>query len=291
MDCIQCGEKLVDTANYCGSCGNGSVQDSKDNHLTTLEKLKAYIGKNDYKYIDRLRLEYGEARKVSWNWAAFFLLTFWAGYRKMYVLVVGINVVWLLTDVYLYSNGITDGGTDFLLSLITAMLVGLYGNYFYYKKATKHIEKLPSERSPANLNKIQKAGGTSVIGVVIAIALTMGSSYVSTFYLYPALVTEKIEFGISVSGGFGTFSQNTFQKGEITFYSFDFSRGKGGEFEVVIEQVNGNTHSLYEKFNEAAPPHWHSFFSEFEMPNESGNYVMKIMMEDEVIASGKFTVE
>src|SRR5690625_5954363 len=84
--CASCGSKLTESTNYCENCGEYISNTDSEPDSTFKHSLKNYIGKNDEFYFKKWNLnENGEpSKRVSTNWAGFFLTFMWAGYRKMY---------------------------------------------------------------------------------------------------------------------------------------------------------------------------------------------------------------
>lgn len=65
-----------------------------------------------------------------------------------------------------------------VLTTVTAIVAGLFANYWYYNQARRDIMRIRSEESDetAVRGKIREAGGTSWARVIVAITVTMGLS-------------------------------------------------------------------------------------------------------------------
>ena len=100
----------------------------------------------------------------SWNWAAFFFGSEWMLYRKMYGEAVALVILRMMLSFF-------SPGLYWLSSLIIGLCVAIYGNYWYYRKASSAVHKARNDE-PANAEQLlRKSGGTN-ISIVIIIELT-----------------------------------------------------------------------------------------------------------------------
>lgn len=305
MYCSKCGAKIDIDSKFCPSCGvpinNSSQEDFNQSDLrndVTSEKiaktdaLRAYVGKNADYYINKWQIETGEVKKDSWNWAAFFLGFFWLGYRKMYSVLFALVAVFLVTDVILYAIDIDTTLINSGIGMGTSIVLGLMGNYFYYLQAEKSIMK-NSHQGIYLKDKIARAGGRSPLGLFFSIFMMIIYIVISAFILDPALATpelEVIEFGYSEMDGEIDDPSSKFQKYDEIYYSFYFPSLEGGPYKVVIEKLEG-TESLYDQWDDEVPPDWPGVVASMYAPEEEGDYVMKIIQDNEVVAKGEFSVE
>jgi Protein of unknown function (DUF2628) len=78
-------------------------------------------------------------KKINWNWSAFFSLSMWWLYRKMYAYGFLVIFVLILSDL-LWAYLLGPWGV--LVSwLFPSILGGLYGDYLYLRHASKKIAK------------------------------------------------------------------------------------------------------------------------------------------------------
>lgn len=143
---------------------------------THLEKLKIFVGNR----VDFYFKKWGNVdhpNKQSWNWAAFFLTIFWLGYRRMYrylFMIMGgylaLNLLIMTTHSLLLVHFIND-----IVGLAIGIFLGVKGNALYLNHAKRQISAIEARNlSPAAQNEaIQKSGGTSGLGVFIAISLAI----------------------------------------------------------------------------------------------------------------------
>lgn len=305
MYCSKCGAKHDIGSKFCPSCGapisNPSQEDIYQSDLrndVTSEKtakteaLRAYVGKNADYYFNKWQIETGEVKKDSWNWAAFFLGFFWLGYRKMYSVLFALVAIYLVTDVILYAIDIDSTLINSGIGMGTSIVLGLMGNYFYYIQAEKSIMK-NSHQGIYLKDKIARAGGRSPLGLFFSIFMMIIYLVISAFILDPALATpemEVIEFGYSEMDGEIDDPSSEFQKYDEIYYSFYFPSLEGGPYKVVIEKLEG-TESIYDQWDDEVPPDWPGVVASMYAPEDEGDYVMKIIQDNEVVAKGEFSVE
>ncbi|MCR2823634.1 DUF2628 domain-containing protein [Lederbergia panacisoli] len=150
---------------------------------TDKKELKYYVGEKSDLYFRRWETELGEVSKTSWNFSAFFLTVFWAAYRKMYGLAIGILIAFFIIDIIASSTGMNDVLYVLIVWGTVGLFLGLFGNYLYYKHAKKKIRKL--NRNSQNFwDEIDRVGGTSFKGVLIGIVLYMAYGFLASTLLY-----------------------------------------------------------------------------------------------------------
>ncbi|MCA1321477.1 DUF2628 domain-containing protein [Bacillus tianshenii] len=305
MYCSKCGAKHDIDSSFCPSCGapinnptqvdfnpNDLQQDVTSAKRAKTDALRAYVGKNAEYYINKWQIETGEVKKDSWNWAAFFLGFLWLGYRKMYSVLFALVAVFLVTDVILYAIDVDGSLVNSGIGMGTSVFLGLMGNYFYYMQAEKSVVK-NSHQDIYLKDKIAAAGGRSILGVFLAIFMILVYIVISAFILDPVFATpevEVIEFGYSEMDGEVDDPSSEFQIADEIYYSFYFPSLEGGPYKVVIEKLEG-TESLYDQWEDEVPPDWPGVVASMYAPEEAGDYMMKIIQDNEVVAKGEFSVE
>lgn len=170
-------------------------------------ELAAFTGNNAAYYLPRFHKFARGGSKCSWNWAAFLIPSYWLLYRKQYLagvvtLVVQIILTMLngfimygalqlhtFTDPGAMAEAIlqissSSSGTLFLMAtmLITVIeallrvLIGLSGNWLYFRTATSRIRKLKGEAPTIDKTDIAAAGGVSMaLGIVGYVMLNVAS--------------------------------------------------------------------------------------------------------------------
>lgn len=311
MYCISCGEKQPANSLFCPKCGvaqkatSESVNTSLPAELVSSEEpinqatqdvmeprdeaLHEFIGPNDDYYFYKWGLrDGGEIKKHSWNWAAFFLSTFWLGYRKMYLPVFVLLIIFLIIDAVMYAADLSDS-LDYAVGLGIWIATGMFGNYLYFIHASKKIEKL-RQNGNYDLDSIRRAGGRSVLGVFMALGMVMIYAIITTFILAPALTTEKIEFGKGVVSGEIVMPASRFSTDDEIFYTFYFPDYKGGKYKIIIEKVEEDFVTIYDQWEDEVPPDWEGLYNSMLAPAEPGEYMMKVVKNGKVAVKGTFSI-
>lgn len=181
--CSKCHRKCNAGENYCATCANpltvvnnsyanqtssGLYQNSQNNQnqwgqsSVNENEVASFIGNNAYYYIRKFNNMTSSGSTASWNWASFFLSTYWCFYRKMYGLgwiLLGINLVLKLL-----------GGFGSVVSLAISITLGIKGNNIYMKYVYKEINAAKYMDDYDKQKRLQSKGGTNS-GVPIAIAV------------------------------------------------------------------------------------------------------------------------
>ncbi len=158
----------------------------------TVEEAAAYIGPKSARYLPR----FIENKKTSWNWAAFLCPPAWFAYRKMYPLTAitfALMIVSFICLVPIYSEmfafignlpettapisyaeafkvlvgavenaplpAILLSAASYLISLVTSILSGLFGEKSYRTKVVESVKKIKSENSGEDLKKLLAVKG------------------------------------------------------------------------------------------------------------------------------------
>ncbi|PKR77848.1 hypothetical protein CEY16_07925 [Halalkalibacillus sediminis] len=191
MYCNKCGEKQFEGATFCHSCGSrlpdgetntqrNYADDQRVEESSKYEPWELFTQKRSDYYIDKWFKKGVAENKTSWNWPAFFLGIFWLGYRKMYEMIFAILGIWLALDFFAYATGIYTTGFDYLVAIISYVLFGIYGNYFYYMRAEKKLEAAKDLDGSYNRQQLKTSGGTSGLGVLAALSLLVVYAVIST---------------------------------------------------------------------------------------------------------------
>jgi len=162
---------------------------NKDYYFRRL--LKQYIGENHQYYVHAWKLLKRKTGCISWNWAAFFFGFIWCAYRKMRFYGLIIFLLYIITQfpilTLLFMEHFDIKFTIYKhlpvislwmigVRLVLMLFTGMYGNYFYFRTATKivqkSINKIPSERK---LTKhVLRKGGVSLAYSCASVMLFYG---------------------------------------------------------------------------------------------------------------------
>lgn len=111
----------------------------------------------------------------SFNIAAFFLTFLWFLYRKMYlefIIFLVVLIAWIAFDLSFLEPILSVPVFDVynkISTILVGFIFGVFSNYLYLKSAQRKINKLKMEGySESELfKKVKKAGGTSILSVII----------------------------------------------------------------------------------------------------------------------------
>ena len=177
--------------------------------------IRAFVQKNADYYLLKWKLMAENNSKTSWNWASFFFVGFWMGYRKMYLYYTIYYILSFLAGIFgsillLMSMAFIGKSLNlsedilaaifilFILLLVIANFVifGIFGNYIYamyvYNKLNK-FSLLAKDKENLKLLALSK-GGTSWLGifVVILIGFLLNLFIELTFFLVALIIKSVI---------------------------------------------------------------------------------------------------
>lgn len=183
--CTKCGSKNDGSAAFCVSCGNRLTtaaaqtppvytQADPNNHNPysytgyagpapqPAGELEQLIGTKQEYYLrvfEDMRLR---GKNTSWNWAAFLVTPYWLVYRKMYGFGIGMLAANLVLSML-------PSGLSLLLSLVSWIAFGLYGNTIYKSQLESKVQQARAMAEPYKSQYIRQNGGVSGGAVGIAI--------------------------------------------------------------------------------------------------------------------------
>ncbi len=133
---------------------------------TLLEKA---IGPKADWYIERWKAMEAKGSSMSWNWAACLASMFWFAYRKMWLPMFGVVVVFVVLSIVGAAPALLKA--SWLASIAVTFVTGTFGNHLY----KKHILKLIADTShlgrPAQIEALESRGGVSNVALWISIAV------------------------------------------------------------------------------------------------------------------------
>lgn len=181
-------------SDYTGMSPNDTIDGE------TVADLTAVVQTNTAYYLPKFRAMTQKNAKLSWNWAAFFLPSYWLLYRKQYLLggiLLALEIVLsTVTMAALYSGAPMLGSVSSTADLVTRLIVfaqtdpflqnvvhfiaavgvvlflirlivAMFGNSLYMHH-TKHVIRRSREQYPEGYQaQLAAAGGTSFILAVI----------------------------------------------------------------------------------------------------------------------------
>lgn len=158
-----------------------------------------YVGSNFFYFIPKF-LQFSKGRKVSFNFSAFIFPELYFFYRKMFkegIVAVIVSLLFSLPTMAMYLDNYriltlpflnqpwfeTASEICFFLGYAFKILVALYANYLYYRKARADITKIKSEvlEVSARNEKIELSGGTSFKYVIAAYLGIMALMFIASW--------------------------------------------------------------------------------------------------------------
>lgn len=172
----------------------------------------AYIGNSAPVYIMRMSQQDKQNTKISFMFSAFFLTPFFFLYRKMWgwaaatiafgVLGFGLSFLSFMVAASNPAVAFIDPGflggliTIYnLLNFVISILAGIFGLYLYRRGAAKKIKALRAIHSDdtAYHAALSKKGGTSIVAVVISIAIIFVFSTIFTYTIGVDIVADFLQ--------------------------------------------------------------------------------------------------
>lgn len=203
-------------------------------------------------YYDRKWRSMDQAsKKRSWNFASFFLSLFWMGHRRMYkemfllmglLFVVELGIIFLvnnLTALWFINNGI---------GLALAIILGIYGNYLYRRKARKKVLSVrhTAESQDEKDALLARKGGTGVGGVFTAIGI-----FIVYFIIMTSIVFSQYATIYQVKeGSFEAYPDTTLDEAFDAFFDngeWDEKDSSSSYHHVVYtgeKEENGTNHDV-----------------------------------------------
>src|SRR5699024_4579152 len=290
--CASCGSKLTESTNYCENCSEYISNTDSDPDSTFKHSLKNYIGKNEEFYFKKWNLnENGEpSKRVSTNWAGFFLTFIWAGYRKMYGTLFIMFTAFLVLDIIMLLTDIDSIQINNSIGIAISVMFLLNGNLLYYDKAKKQINKNKSLGAEEATAELKRNGGTSKLGVLFAVCLFILYLIVSVFIIDPVFGDNSdIEFGKDSADNMIQEATDKFEPQEEIHFAYFFEEEEGGAYKIVVEEDDST--EVFDEWESEAPKDWPGAIETMNAPSEEGTYRVKLKEEGDVTSQGTFTVE
>ena len=167
----------------------------------------SYLGKNAAFYLMNFKGMQLTGRKVAASFAAFFFGPFYFFYRKMWAVGSAIWAVEALLRIPLFlqmmvgaNHPLVQGLTlqalepwlvvTSALNLVLMFFHGMFALYFYRKHSARRIQSILNTDDSDAQAALAKAGGTSLAGVIISVAVTLALVWIVSFYcMWPFLQT------------------------------------------------------------------------------------------------------
>ncbi len=105
---------------------------------------------------------------ISWNWPACLVSLFWFAYRKMWLPMFGVLVVFIVLGVV---GAALPLQANLLLNVAVTFVTGTFGNHLYKKQILKLIADTSVLARPAQIEAVESRGGVSKPAMWISIFL------------------------------------------------------------------------------------------------------------------------
>ena len=176
-----------------------------------VKDLALYVGQNTHYFLPKFKDMATRGKNAGWNWAAFFLSSYYYFYRKMWLPGILIAVLSLLFSIpnmiLLYSSLFLQMGFDlpsadslinaaeslsnlfYILSLALNLLSAVFANYLYKRKAFKAVKELRASQGgqPDYSTLLTAKGGASIKGVIILAAASFAASFLLSVIVFSAI--------------------------------------------------------------------------------------------------------
>lgn len=185
MICPYCKETILDGATkcrYCSSMLNTAPTPGSNSDNITTDEIRAFVGTNAQFYIQKFSAftQSGtEKFSITWNWSTCGFTFIWFLYRKMYFQSLIAFVVFCIPGI----------------NIILHIVVGVVGNYLYYRHVKVKILEIRTLQSSQNITPLlQEMGGVNrwVITVGIVISLFMAVIFALFFSTMLAFMGQHI---------------------------------------------------------------------------------------------------
>lgn len=200
--CQNCGHLNEDNQKYCNKCGQeikestNGIDDpevSEVNEPFEEDLLMKFVDKNQSYYSNKWNKMAKKGKDVSFNLAAFFFTLFWLGYRKMYMNVLYISLLFLGLDIVLYLIGYKydyfNDPIDNSVGIGVAVSIGLMGNKMYKNHAEREIKKI-QETDNQSEQSWKKRGGRSILSAFLAFLIFLGVYVIPSAFIIPEKIDE-----------------------------------------------------------------------------------------------------
>ena len=158
--CSKCGTQLMPEVAFCSACGAATIASAQSSQsaqpsVTSAnidEALEIFVGKNYEYYKRKWEIIVQDKSHISWNWAAFFFVTLWMPYSKMYLYSFVYLSALIIETLFEYAVKIPHTSIlSYAINIAIWVIVGLYGNYWYKLRAEKRVREIIS-LLPTRLN-------------------------------------------------------------------------------------------------------------------------------------------
>jgi hypothetical protein len=165
--CPSCDAVNTHNANFCNNCGESlqPIEHQQPIHFINEPEREYhnFIQNNSEYYTGKFYKMKADNSDVSWNWAACLLSPYWFFYRKMYIHGIVLFLLFVVSDTI-------NRALYMFLSILSALLIGAYGNNFYKKYVEQHLGQSKDYDEDTKKKYYNSKGGTNillVLGIIV----------------------------------------------------------------------------------------------------------------------------
>ena len=130
--------------------------------LTTKSEAEEFVGNKSNYYFEKWDL-YSQSPFKGWNWAAWFFMSSWMIYRKMYVEALALLLLFGLSELLFLWHPVRL----LLYIILMGILTGACGNALYRKKTLRMMRKAERLEESERLGFLRKKGSTSILAALV----------------------------------------------------------------------------------------------------------------------------
>ena len=177
-------EELINSQEFINTEENSEQKNSTStsNKITDLDIINFIGNKNTKYYFEKFKNNHERSNFASWNWASFFLGTYWLLYRKLYKWFIGVFLIKLFGGILIGTFSSTLAA---IFDLIIMVLLGVYGNCIYVHDSKNKITSLKSffNKFGDSSEALKENGGTNIVAplVLLAVCLLFAIMFVLVF--------------------------------------------------------------------------------------------------------------
>lgn len=182
--CPHCKAEITSDSNFCPICGF-NIHATNDVSLESREAEKEgndvvdFVGEKGYVYYSKFKEMEVSNKKITFNWCSFLFGGCWFVYRKMWLPSI-VYIILSMTISFLDAYGYIVNEVTGVLEIVLWVLSGIFGNLIYMKHVNRHVAKAKNLDEDQKFYYFKRNGGTSVLFVVLYLALSL---IISTTFL------------------------------------------------------------------------------------------------------------
>lgn len=282
MFCPSCGKENEGDSKFCASCGYNLESEATIKPNESIQKVKLMSTKNLFIFsllmplIGSILIIF-QVKKLKKDILPYIILSV-----SMFLFEFG-----LIPLVGMYTNDYFIGD---IVRLIPRLIIGLVLAVILWSIYKKIYISYNNGQQTEKVYSMP--WGIPICAILISISTIMQFSSLGGSLTTALYGQSSIDFGRKSVTRDIEDKTNVFHLSDNTiYYGFYFQGGKGGGIiDTVLEDVNSGK-VIYDSGQTKIPPDWQGVCNSIRNPGYKGNFEMKIVKNNEVIAKGKFDVK